>query len=92
MAKIRITENKLRQIVSESINRVLNEDKLWMERTIETIKGELDNITNKIEMVKNGDFTNLKPNDFYMFLTGNKNFDNVLKYIGQRQEGNRKNF
>ena len=92
MAKIRITENKLKRIVSESIKKVLNEDELWMARKIETIKADLDNITYKIEKVKNGDLTKLKVNDFYMLSSGSKDFNNILKYIGQRQEGSRKNF
>ena len=92
MSKVRITENKLRQIVSESINKVLNEDKLWMERTIEAIKGDLENITNNIENMKNINFTNFKPNDFYILSSGCKDFNNVLKYIGRRQDSNRKNF
>ena len=92
MSKLKISENKLKRIVSESIKKVLNEDELWMVRKIETIKADLDNITNKIEKVKNGDLTKLKVNDFYMLSSGSKDFNNILKYIGQRQEGSRKNF
>ena len=92
MPKIRITEKKLKQIVAESINRVLNEEKLHLERTIEVIKGDLDNIINNIERVKIGNFSNLKTNDFYMFSRGYNDFNKVLKYIGQRQDGNRNNF
>ena len=92
MSKLKISENKLKRIVSESIKKVLNEDELWMERKIETIKADLDNIANKIERVKNGDLTKLKVNDFYILSSGSKDFNNVLKYIGQRQEGSRKNF
>ena len=86
MSKIMITENKLNEIISESVNNVLNEDAFAKERVISNTHNVFNNIEVGINMLKQNYFENLSLRECNDILEGSKMFFNLLYYMLKRQK------
>lgn len=86
MSKLMISENKLKEIISESVVNILNEDAFAKEHVISNTHDVFKNIEIGINMLKQNYFENLSLRECNNILEGSKTFFNLLYYMLKRQK------